>query len=272
MIVLVAAADVAQGEDALLGMQIVEFEFAELNVQPGGSRQVIQSAPHRFEVEGTGVVRRWQNVKRNVFGQRACGMEIQAAPVKSLGVDLRLHSGSGRCAVYANAVCAFAMPVRGDAECYRLISRMLIDGSVALISHLVAVVLELLPIRTELRPGFMARRAGHAVLSRECRDSVHVAFGNRQSESGEIGYEQEPDNQESTESNGPKPHDPVTEQRLWPRQHSASCQMSYCNPSRHRATQKGNTEVNCQLTTCPRRGEDIRAGPGGWQVFWGERS
>src|SRR5215472_11070544 len=61
------------------------------------------------------------------------------------------------------------MPVRGDAEGHGPIRRVLVDGSIFLISQLIAVVLELLPKRAELRPGLVARRARHAVLACEGR-------------------------------------------------------------------------------------------------------
>ena len=67
MIVLVEAAGVAQGNNALLGVQVVELELAELDVEPGAAGQVVQAAPYGFKVKRAGVVRGGQDIKRNIL-------------------------------------------------------------------------------------------------------------------------------------------------------------------------------------------------------------
>src|SRR5215469_7992717 len=118
-------------------------------------------------------------------------MKIQAAPIESVSGDLGLHRGSGRRAVNANAIGAFAMPVRGDTEGYRPIGRVLVDGSIFLISHLIAVVLELLPKWAEFRPSFVTRGARHAVLPRKGRDRAHPRCWDRQGGRGAAIYQKE---------------------------------------------------------------------------------
>src|SRR5215472_5146204 len=86
-----------------------------------------------------------------------------------MGGQLAFGGRAGSRVRDVSVVHALAMPVRSDTEGDWPIRWVLVDGSVALISHLVAVVLELLPKRAELRPGLVARRTGHAVLACERR-------------------------------------------------------------------------------------------------------
>src|SRR5258708_13356583 len=102
-------------------------------------------------------------------------MEIQAAPVKAVRRDFTFHLAAGGASgiIHLRAVLAFAVPKRGHAEGHRPVRRLLKNGGVAIVPHLVAVVLEGLPEGAELRPSLLTGRARHPVLPREGRQRVH---------------------------------------------------------------------------------------------------
>src|ERR1700687_3878292 len=102
-------------------------------------------------------------------------MEVQTGPVESMSGDLGFVSAGAVRAIDLGLVDALAVPLRRDAEGHRPIGRLLKDGSVSVVSHLVSVVFELLSEGAEFRPRFMARRARHSVLSCECRKSARRA-------------------------------------------------------------------------------------------------
>src|SRR5208337_1745444 len=98
-----------------------------------------------FKMESSRVVRGRKNVERKVLRQSSTGMEIQPAPIKSMGGDFSL--AAKRCAVGAihrHLVGAFPMPDGRHAEGHRPIGRLLEDGGIAIVPHLIAVVFELL--------------------------------------------------------------------------------------------------------------------------------
>src|SRR5258708_6939704 len=96
-------------------------------------------------------------------------MEIQAAPVKPMGGDFPFRGQRPGSSVDQRAVLAFAVPKRGHAEGHRPVCRLLENGGVAVVPHLVAVVLEGLAEGAQFGPRFMAGRTGHAVLPSESR-------------------------------------------------------------------------------------------------------
>src|ERR1700733_3591599 len=73
------------------------------------------------------------------------------------------------------------MPFRRNAKRDRPIRRMLVNGRVALVSQLIAVILECLSKRTEFWPRFVTRRAGHAVFPGERGNGMHLCRQGRQS-------------------------------------------------------------------------------------------
>src|SRR5258707_6844587 len=100
-------------------------------------------------MECAGIVRRRQHVKRNVLRQSACGMKVQARPIKSVRSDLRFHLAANAARVVDSyAIYALTMPGWRDAEGHRPIRSLLKDRSVPIVHHLVAVVFELLAERT----------------------------------------------------------------------------------------------------------------------------
>src|ERR1700682_1874597 len=96
-------------------------------------------------------------------------MKIQTRPVEPMCSHSRFHLSAGWAGwiVDSGAILALAVPGRRDAEGYGPVRRLLEDGSVALIPHLIAVVLERLAERTKFRPRFVTRRARHPILSCE---------------------------------------------------------------------------------------------------------
>src|SRR4030088_3513887 len=124
-------------------------------------------------------------------------MEIQAAPVKSMGGDFSLCGQGPGSSVDQRAVLAFAVPKRGHAKCHRPISRLLENGGVPIVPHLIAVVLERLPEGAEFRPSLVTGRARHPVLPREGRKRVHFDSSSGESGSGRAIREKKND-QEKT--------------------------------------------------------------------------
>ena len=185
MIVLVSPAKVAEGEDALLGLQIIEFEFADLDVQPGAFQDVIKADKYRFHVKCAGVVGGRKDDERNVLRQSAFGEYVQAAPVEAVLRHLPL---SGRCAVNRDAVGAHPMPLRRYAKRNRPIRRVLVNGGVAIVHQLVAVVLEHLAKGAQPGPRVMAGRARHVILSGIRWDGMYPSGNDRQSGSGTGAY------------------------------------------------------------------------------------
>jgi len=61
----------------------------------------------------------------------------------------------------------------------------LIDGGIAIVTHLIAIVFELLSEWTELGPSFVARRARHTVLTSEGRNRGRGVTVNKSKEKNE---------------------------------------------------------------------------------------
>src|SRR5580692_13050993 len=168
VIVRVNAGYVCKRQDALFGEQVVELKLAQLDVQPGTARNVVDAGPDGFEVERRRVIRGRKNVERIIIRESSGGVEIQTTPVKSVGRDGRFVSAESVRSIHLHLVGAFTMPDRRDTERNGPVSRLLKDGGIAIVSHLVSVVFELLPKRAQLRPRLMARGTWHAVFSCEC--------------------------------------------------------------------------------------------------------
>src|SRR6516225_1727708 len=132
-------------------------------------------------MESAGVVRRGHKQKANVLSKRPGGKNVQAGKVKTMGDQPAFVRGAGSRVRDVRVVHAFAMPVRSNTEGDRPIRGVLVDGGIAFISHLISVVLELLPKRAEPRPNFVARGAGHAVLACERRYSADASCRARKS-------------------------------------------------------------------------------------------
>src|SRR5215469_3611105 len=61
VVVLVEPALIAEREDSLFGLKIIQLEFPDLHVDPAAVEQVIEARPHGFEMERAGAVRRGQH-------------------------------------------------------------------------------------------------------------------------------------------------------------------------------------------------------------------
>src|ERR1700704_490723 len=77
------------------------------------------------------------------------------------------------------AVYALAMPVRSDTKGDWPVRRLLKNGSVAVVHHLVAVVLECLAKVIQFGPSLVTGRTGHTVLACERGDGTEVKRGRR---------------------------------------------------------------------------------------------
>src|SRR5271165_3728798 len=176
VIVGINAGNAGEGENALFGQQIVEFKFAKLDVKPAGAGQIVKPRKNSFKVKCTGVVRGRQDIKGDVFCQRAAGVEIKSAPIESVNGYIALNlppAGTGRI-VDRGKIGILAVPNGRDAESDRPIGRTLENGGIAVVAHLIAVVLEGLSKGTQHRPSHMAGGAGHAVFPREGWEGVHL--------------------------------------------------------------------------------------------------
>src|ERR1017187_5992779 len=106
-------------------------------------------------------------------------MEIETAPVETVGRDASLVARHAGCSINLGAVFVLAVPSWGDAESHRPVCRLLVDGSVSVIHHLVAVIFERLTKRTQHGPSLVAGRTGHTVLSSKSRKRPYVNVGKR---------------------------------------------------------------------------------------------
>ena len=158
---------------AFLRNDVVQFELAHLDVEPGAAEQVVQPRIDRFKVEMRRSHPKTGTNKKEIFlSSVPPGKDIEAANVKTVGGDLLL---SGRGLVDGHLVGAFAVPLGRDAHGDRPVAVVLPDRSIPIIHQLVAVVLELLAKVVEHRPGFVAGGAAQAIFSREGGKGVRVA-------------------------------------------------------------------------------------------------
>src|SRR5271163_3742829 len=180
MVVGIDAGNVGEREDALFGQKVIKLEFAKLDVQPTAACKIVETCKDSLKVEGACIVRGWQHIKGDVFRERAAGMKIEAAPVESVGRDvaLGLSAGGAGGVIHQGSIFVLPMPKRGHAKCNRPVGRVLIDGGVALVAQLIAVVLESLSKWTQHWPCLMTRRARHAVLPSEGRYGANSASRN----------------------------------------------------------------------------------------------
>ena len=80
---LVNAAVAGERQNALFGKQVVEFELAQLDVEPGAAEQVVEPRHDGFKVERRRIIGRRQHVEREILLQSAAGVEVEAAQVKA---------------------------------------------------------------------------------------------------------------------------------------------------------------------------------------------
>src|SRR6185312_12260023 len=173
VIELETAATPTKGKPALLGNDVVQFEFSDLDVEPGAAEQVIESRIDRFKVEDRVLIRRKHEQEGKILVECAARKQIKAPNVKTVRGDPLLPAGL----IDGYLVGALAVPARRDSYGHRPIAVVLPDRSVPIIHQLVAVVLELLAEIIEHRPGFMAGGTAQAILSRKGGEGVCVAGG-----------------------------------------------------------------------------------------------
>src|SRR5579863_1143143 len=169
---LVDAAISGERENSLFRKQIVELEFSKLHVKPRAAKQVIEPGHHRLKVEGGSVVRRRENVEREVLLQSPAGVKVEAAKIEAgrgNACDRVICAGKSttRVGIHENLAGAHAVPDRCDTEGHRPVAGILPDRSIAIIHQLVAVVFELLAKVVEHGPRLMASRTAQAIFARE---------------------------------------------------------------------------------------------------------
>src|SRR6266446_1175003 len=175
---------VRKRHNALFRDHIVELELAYLDVEPARFQEVAESDVGGFKCEDGIVSSSRHEEEADVLGQRSGGQNVHAGKIEPVGREPSFGRAIGRGIEDVRTVRTHTMPLRRHAKRHRPISRLLKDGSVAIIPHLVAVVLERLAKVVQLGPGFVTRRTWHAVLPRESRDGVNLACRNGQRGSG----------------------------------------------------------------------------------------
>ena len=165
MIVVPGSADVGEGQEALLRKQCIEFEFPQLDVQPGGIEQVIETYPGVLEVESIALAHGRQHGKRDVFVKSAGRPDVQAREIKPVSCYSFFSGGRGRAgSVDADLGLALQVPLRGHAEGDWPVRGILINGRVAFVAELVAVIAELLSKHVQDGPANVAGGAWQAVF------------------------------------------------------------------------------------------------------------
>ncbi len=162
--------------NALFRKQIVEFESAHLEIEPGAVTDVVETHKDMLKVKSAGRIGGRKQVERDVFLQSSTGVEVEAAQIKAGtrdALDRRAaRRRSGCVGVNLDLAGAHAVPDRRDTEDHRPISRVLPDRGVAIVHELVAVVFELLSKVVQHRPGLVASRAPQPILSGESREGL----------------------------------------------------------------------------------------------------
>src|ERR1700686_1927175 len=169
VIELVDAAIGRKRQNTFLGKKVVEFELAQLYVQPRAAKDVVEPRHDGFKVEGGGGIGRREDIEGNILFQRAAGVEVETAEIETRRGDPLLDLAAFSAGVDGNFAGAYPMPDRQDTERYRPVSGILPDRSIALVHELVAVVFELLAEVIQHGPTFMTGRTAQAVFSSEGR-------------------------------------------------------------------------------------------------------
>ncbi len=87
VIELETAATPAKRKSALLGNDVVQFEFSDLEVEPGAAEQVIESRIDRFKMEDSVLIRRQHEQEGKILVERATRKKIEAPNVKTVRGD-----------------------------------------------------------------------------------------------------------------------------------------------------------------------------------------
>src|SRR5882762_4739861 len=138
--------------NALFRDHIVELELAYLDVEPARFQEVAESDVRGFKCEDGIVSSSRHEEEADVLGQRSGGQNVHAGKIEPVGREPSLNGSPRSLIGYIGAIHTLAMPLRRHAKRHRPISRLLKDGSVAIVPHLVAVVLERLAKVVQLGP------------------------------------------------------------------------------------------------------------------------
>src|ERR1700722_16420943 len=180
---LVEAAVSGKKEETLFGNEVVHLELAGLDFEPAAVLNVVDTYPSAFEVPGGSIIRRGQQLERDVLVEGAGGPEVHAGKVEAVLLDFsgdqRRAGSSTRNRVNGKVVGAFAVPVRRDAEGDREVGGVLPDGRVALVAKLVAVIAKDDAEIVELRPGGVTGKERQAIFSGECGNRADTEVAQR---------------------------------------------------------------------------------------------
>src|ERR1700686_4818097 len=123
VIELVDAAIGRKRQNTFLGKKVVEFELAQLYVQPRAAKDVVEARHDGFKVEGGGSIGRREDIEGNILFQSAASVEVEAADIEARRGDPLLDLAVA--AVDDLFALADPMPDRKDAEGDWPVSRIL---------------------------------------------------------------------------------------------------------------------------------------------------
>src|SRR4051812_17557160 len=136
--------------------------FTELDVQPSRSEDVVQSDPCGLETNRPLTwVDGWNKKETDVLGESAAGKDVDAGKVEAIRREMPVDRSACRVTrnrILRHATCAFIMPMRRDTHGDWPVRRVLINGGVAIVHQLVAVIAKVLPETIQLRPCFVTSR------------------------------------------------------------------------------------------------------------------
>src|SRR6266850_7857413 len=141
-VINLVTAKVRKRHDTLFGDHVIEFKLADLNVEPAGFQEIAEANVRGFKCEDGIVSSSRHEEEADVLGQRSGGQNVHTGKIETVGCKPPFGRAIGRGIEDVRTVRTHTMPVRRHAKRHRPISRLLKDGSVAIVPHLVAVVLE----------------------------------------------------------------------------------------------------------------------------------
>src|ERR1700734_2837689 len=120
MVSLINTAVPSQGQNTLFRKQVVEFESAQLEVEPWAMKNVVEANKDLLKVESARGIGGRKQVERDVLLESSSGVEVKTAQVKAGSgdaLDRRTSCGlAARIGVNFDLAGAHAVPNWRDAE------------------------------------------------------------------------------------------------------------------------------------------------------------